>query len=516
MRKKLVDQVVPAEASTSRSRSSQVAEAYPHDPTLPDTCRNHWLQANWKALSALSLDTLVHHPERARLAVLCAAAALQLGDRQAARAHALRAIDWGADRREMGRILIAGARHTLGRASYMAAREQKADAHFEKSVAMATMSSEARRHAQRRRDHVVADVRLAVTAATTLRAAGAAPTAMKVPAWLTGLVGRCMESADVHESVDACLASMLGSADDKVRFLMLLSDRFLAREDRLTAVHFLNTARDHLAGAQPDLGAELAQKLVAVGGAANAVDLMMERALAQELANGGDVAFNSTLLQAYSRMRDAAQERVEHGHELLLNHLRLHGAALKSLVPGRKLVLIEIGSTREEVPGQGSTRKLATYCAENGLHFVTVDMDPHNTHAAQNLFKSLGLDFEAIAMNGEDFLRQRTGPIDLVFLDAYDFDHGNHSEMRQSRYEKFLGARIDEQACHRMHLDCAETLERKLEPHGLICVDDTWLEHERWVAKGTLAMPYLLANGFRLLEARNRAALLARNVDAGG
>lgn len=113
-------------------------------------------------------------------------------------------------------------------------------------------------------------------------------------------------------------------------------------------------------------------------------------------------------------------------------------------------------------------------------------------------------------MKGEDYLRDLDGGVDLIFLDAYDFDHGMHSELRQSRYEKFLGSRIDEQACHQMHLDCAQSLVGKLWAHGVVCVDDTWLEEGRWTAKGTLAMPHLLQHGFDLVEARNRAALLVR------
>ena len=46
-------------------------------------------------------------------------------------------------------------------------------------------------------------------------------------------------------------------------------------------------------------------------------------------------------------------------------------------------------------------------------------------------------------------------------------------------------------------------------------VDDTWLENDAWAAKGTLAVPYLLANGFEVLEARNRAAVLARRDESG-
>ena len=113
-------------------------------------------------------------------------------------------------------------------------------------------------------------------------------------------------------------------------------------------------------------------------------------------------------------------------------------------------------------------------------------------------------------MKGEDYLKKYEGALDFVFLDAYDFDHGNHSEIRQSRYEQFLGSRIDELQCHHMHLDCAQSVLAKLTPDGLLCVDDTWLDNGKWAAKGTLAMPFLLSNGFTLLEARNRAALLGK------
>src|SRR3546814_16508885 len=95
-------------------------------------------------------------------------------------------------------------------------------------------------------------------------------------------------------------------------------------------------------------------------------------------------------------------------------------------------------------------------------------------------------------------------------LDAYDFDHGKHSELRQSRYKKFLGSEIDEIACHEMHLDCAKSVHLKLSAGGLVCIDDTWIDDGKWCAKGTLAVPYLLDNGFEIVEARNRAALLRR------
>lgn len=195
----------------------------------------------------------------------------------------------------------------------------------------------------------------------------------------------------------------------------------------------------------------------------------------------------------------------DHGHILLLDELGKNPPPKTE----RARVMIEIGTTRELVVGQGSTQKLAGLCAEHGISFITVDMDPRNTRNAARMFAREGLNCQAVTSKGEDFLAQYDGMIDYVFLDAYDFDHGNHSEVRQDRYQKFLGGRIEEEQCHQMHLECAEALIGKMAPDGLICFDDTWTTPEgAWTAKGTTAMPYLLENGFELIEARNNAALL--------
>lgn len=197
----------------------------------------------------------------------------------------------------------------------------------------------------------------------------------------------------------------------------------------------------------------------------------------------------------------------EHGHALLLDDL----AARPPVPLSRRRVLIEIGTTRERVPGQGSTEKLARVCAELGLDFITVDMDARNSAMARRMFRRLNLPFRAVTAKGEDFLAAWEGPIDYCFLDAYDFDHGNHSDLRQSRYETFLGSRISDAQCHQMHLDCARSLVEKLAPDGALCFDDTWTDEAGdWTAKGKTAMPFLLEHGFRVMAARNRAALLVR------
>lgn len=490
--------------------------ALPHDPALPERAQALWLAGDWQALVQLEGGTVANHPARAQLAAWQAAAAQQRGDRTSARALVQRALKWGCSREALGRTLVAGARHTLARASVLARREAQAQGHFEKSVAQARLSSEVRRLTQARRDSLDADLSRGIAHSAQLRQSGGHAAAQVAPKWLVALAAQCLNSADLHDAADRAMADMVSLADDRMQLLMLLSDHMLARGDRMTALHFLNSARWFADEAQVGTRSELMRKLVALGAAQSAMDIAVANVLESETRLGdAGPPVSQALRSAYETMREAASVRIEHGHELLLAHLKQHGSRLRQLVPNRRLTLIEIGTTREDVPGQGSTLKLAQFCLQNQMHFITVDMDPHNTRMALATFQRLGAPgFEAVTMKGEDFLRDWQGDVDLVFLDAYDFDHGKHSELRQSRYEKYLGARIDERACHRMHLDCAETLVKKLWEHGVVCVDDTWQEAGVWTAKGTLAMPYLLANGFDVADARNRAALLVRAANA--
>lgn len=494
----------PAVAPASR-------EVVLHDPALPERARAWWLAADWASLCSIEHGAVANHPERAYLAALRAAAWLQRADQRSARREASQALAWGYPADLLGRLLVAGARHTLARASWLARREARAQAHYAQCLASTRQSSEMRRLIQARTEQIARQFQSERQTATALRLRDSAPAALSAPAWLSGLAGRCLAAPDLHDSVDRALEVDLIQADDRVQFLMLLSDRMLSGGDKLSAVHFLHSARWYMDGANAALRGQLAGKLAALGAADSALDLAVQAVIDPTATTNFTPTAARALAEAYQRLRDVGASGTEHGHELLLTHLKQHLERLQRLAGSRRLTLIEVGTTREDVPGQGSTRKLAEYCLRQGLDFVTVDMDPHNSRMARELFARLGAEFEAVTMKGEDYLRERSGPIDLVFLDAYDFDHGKHSALRQSRYEKYLGGRIDELACHRMHLDCAQTLTSRLWSHGVVCIDDTWLEDGRWTAKGTLAMPFLIENGFGLVEARHRAALLVRS-----
>ena len=474
-----------------------------------DRARAQLLVADWAGMVQQNDMALEQHPERARLALLLAEAHLQLGHGSLARTYAGYAAAWGCDRHYAARILIAGVHHTLARAAVATGDSLRSARHFDRSLPMALPGGETRRLLQGRHERAVE--RLQELRARARSGFAEPPTAAAdAPDWLVDLVHTCVSASDVHEQVDRSVERLLRDPVDRARFFLLLSDEFRSRKDNMTALSFLAAARA-LAGSLNDgQRAGIARRLVALGKADEAMDLLLGKALEAVVDGRLSALDRSAMLTAYSKVRKVAQAGRDHGHDLMISHLRSALPALAPEAAARKLVLIEIGTTREDVPGQGSTRKLAEFCKQQGLHFITVDMDPHNSLMARQTFASLGVPFEAVTAKGEDYLRDYRGAMDFVFLDAYDFDHGNHSDMRQSRYEKFLGARIDELACHQMHLDCAQSVRTKLSAFGAVCVDDTWLDGGLWTAKGTLAMPYLLGHDFKIVVARNRAALLVR------
>lgn len=283
---------------------------------------------------------------------------------------------------------------------------------------------------------------------------------------------------------------------------------FAKYKENLMVCHFINVATEFA-----DIGKNIPQgtflKLAELALNSDhthlAIDLLFKEQISQPVFNEKD---KRRLHKTYHAIRSVSLKEKQHGHDLLLDYL-------SSQIPEtlKEKIVIEIGTTRENIQGQGSTRFLAEFCKKFSLQFTTVDMDPNNSLSAQRVFSQLNVGFQARNMKGEDFLKDFDGTIDYVFLDAYDFDHGMHSTLRQERYKKYLGTKIDEEQCHKMHLDCSEALLDKLSPDGIICFDDTWQnENGEWTAKGTLAVPYLIEHGFEVIEARNNAILMKRKI----
>ncbi|MFZ3581158.1 hypothetical protein ACOI1H_03170 [Loktanella sp. DJP18] len=326
---------------------------------------------------------------------------------------------------------------------------------------------------------------------------------------IAGIIDHLDDAADPLSFIAEEMKDFAGS--ERVHLAFALCYRYVAQKNRLMALDSLADAQEALPPASHGLRTAIARRYLDLGETWLAVKTLRPDTF-DDVA--GTFAPDERKKMQESLTKGVPQS-MEHGHSLLLSHLEkiLPRTGPETEGTGPSPVLVEVGTTRERVPGQGSTAKIAAFCKERGIHMITVDMDPRNGALARQTFARMGTDFEAITDKGEDFLSAYRQPLDYVFLDAYDFDHGKHSELRQSRYEAFLGSRIDEEDCHRMHLECAEALVDILSPDGVICIDDTWLDEAgAWTAKGKLAVPFLLQSGFHIIEARNRAILMGRTA----
>jgi hypothetical protein len=111
------------------------AHFVPYDENLLERARTQWQFGDWTSLAQLNRDTLQHHPDRAKLALLAAAGHQQVGDMVQARQFARLAQDWGVSKKLVSQILIAGTYNTLGRAAAILGNEQRALGHFDAAIA---------------------------------------------------------------------------------------------------------------------------------------------------------------------------------------------------------------------------------------------------------------------------------------------------------------------------------------------------------------------------------------------
>jgi cephalosporin hydroxylase len=122
----------------------------PYDENLLERARTQWQFGDWESLAQLDRDTLQHHPDRAKLALLAAAGQLQTDNANQARQFIRLAQDWGISKKLLTQILAAGVHNSLGRAAAVAGNQQRALKHFENAIVVGTPGSDVRLLAQAR------------------------------------------------------------------------------------------------------------------------------------------------------------------------------------------------------------------------------------------------------------------------------------------------------------------------------------------------------------------------------
>lgn len=199
----------------------------------------------------------------------------------------------------------------------------------------------------------------------------------------------------------------------------------------------------------------------------------------------------------------------EHGHYLLMSLLA--DEAQTDIRALKNKTIVEIGSSRELIHTQRSTQKIGIFSSLLGLKFITVDMDPVNTKAAASMLARVNPSARAICSSGEKYLNTYTDDLDYVYLDAFDFAHDNHSEQRQESYRKNLATTINDEACWKMHWECAQKLALRMKVGGIVVFDDTWRnQEEAFDGKGKTAIPYLQKRGFEIIAEVDKAVAMRR------
>lgn len=118
----------------SEDSSSEVMLAEYYDKHLFERARTQWQFGDWESLARIERESLNHHPQRASLALLAAAGHQQSGNTEATREFTRLAKEWGASRKMISQVLIAGVYNTLGKASALCGQQQRAIGHFKESL----------------------------------------------------------------------------------------------------------------------------------------------------------------------------------------------------------------------------------------------------------------------------------------------------------------------------------------------------------------------------------------------
>ena len=178
-------------------------------------------------------------------------------------------------------------------------------------------------------------------------------------------------------------------------------------------------------------------------------------------------------------------------------------AALRLAEARGARTLVETGSARG---GLGATRRegastivFATWARLHGAVLHSVDLDPASVEAARRAVTELGLQEHVRFHVGDSvaFLAAFEGPVDLLYLDSYDYDRKNPAVQRASQSH---------------HLREYEAVERRLHNGSVVLIDDCRLPGG---GKGKLVIEAMLARGWRMAR-RGYQVLLVRRDEGGG
>jgi hypothetical protein len=131
-------------AKSSMMLKSNEGQSNTYDENLLDQVRTQWQFGDWERLAVLSRGMIEEHPDRAQLALLVGAGCSQMGDSVKALEFIRLAKEWGAGKKLINQVLIAGVHNTLGRAAAIGGHQDQALEHFESAITIGTPGGDAK------------------------------------------------------------------------------------------------------------------------------------------------------------------------------------------------------------------------------------------------------------------------------------------------------------------------------------------------------------------------------------
>ena len=192
---------------------------------------------------------------------------------------------------------------------------------------------------------------------------------------------------------------------------------------------------------------------------------------------------------------------------------------LDQIDPDRIGWFVEIGTSRNG--DDGSTRVIAEWAARFQKELYTVDIDAYNIHFVSDLQIP---NLKTYLGPGETFFKtfpKHLGPVSFLYLDNFDWDwHPDNPEPfvieQQARYKQ-LGLEMTNVNSQRAHLEQMMAAMPAMAEQSVVVLDDTW--YNRWwghySGKGGAVVPYLLANGYTVLETEEQpvyGTIMARGI----
>lgn len=151
--------------------------------------------------------------------------------------------------------------------------------------------------------------------------------------------------------------------------------------------------------------------------------------------------------------------------------------------------VVETGTIRaeEDFGGAGFFTYLAgAFVNRNGGWLDSVDLSERSVSFAREWTSVFGEHVRIHQSDSVSFLRERSSPIDLLYLDSLDTTEPRHAD------------------------HCLEEIKAaapRLHDRSLVVIDDTPWQAGAWIGKGATAVPWLLEQGWRILYAGYQVVL---------